>query len=169
MAHDGQETGMTETPLLDNLTGLTRAAVPAAEQVLERALEAVRGLTVRDGRVSGAAVEANQTAAHGLAWLATYVEALRQMQAWADRLTEAGGFGEVEALIHQIAFGEYLHQIAGGIPMNQGEILRLADLGLGWDALSGFQCPEVQTLMGQGNSQAARSRLVAVACRTPST
>ena len=153
---------MTETPLLDNLTGLTRAAVPAAEQVLERALEAVRGLTVRDGRVSGAAVEANQTAAHGLAWLATYVEALRQMQAWADRLTEAGGFGEVEALIHQIAFGEYLHQIAGGIPMNQGEILRLADLGLGWDALSGFQCPEVQTLMGQGNSQAARSRLVAL-------
>ena len=162
MAHDGQETGMTETPLLDNLTGLTRAAVPAAEQVLERALEAVRGLTVRDGRVSGAAVEANQTAAHGLAWLATYVEALRQMQAWADRLTETGGFGEVEALIHQIAFGEYLHQIAGGIPMNQGEILRLADLGLGWDALSGFQCPEVQTLMGQGNSQAARSRLVAL-------
>lgn len=153
---------MTETPLLDNLTGLTRAAVPAAEQVLERALEAVRGLTVRDGRVSGAAVEANQTAAHGLAWLATYVEALRQMQAWADRLTETGGFGEVEALIHQIAFGEYLHQIAGGIPMNQGEILRLADLGLGWDALSGFQCPEVQTLMGQGNSQAARSRLVAL-------
>lgn len=162
MAHDGQETGMTETPLLDNLTGLTRAAVPAAEQVLERALEAVRGLTVRDRRVSGAAVEANQTAAHGLAWLATYVEALRQMQAWADRLTEAGGFGEVEALIHQIAFGEYLHQIAGGIPMNQGEILRLADLGLGWDALSGFQCPEVQTLMGQGNSQSARSRLVAL-------
>jgi len=162
MAHDGQETGMTETPLLDNLTGLTRAAVPAAEQVLERALEAVRGLTVRDGRVSGAAVEANQTAAHGLAWLATYVEALRQMQAWADRLTETGGFGEVEALIHQIAFGEYLHQIAGGIPMNQGEILRLADLGLGWDALSGFQCPQVQTLMARGNSQSARSRLVAL-------
>ena len=153
---------MTETPLLDNLTGLTRAAVPAAEQVLERALEAVRGLTVRDGRVSGAAVEANQTAAHGLAWLATYVEALRQMQAWADRLTETGGFGEVEALIHQIAFGEYLHQIAGGIPMNQGEILRLADLGLGWDALSGFQCPQVQTLMARGNSQSARSRLVAL-------
>ncbi|MEO1724747.1 MAG: hypothetical protein AAFR84_20415, partial [Pseudomonadota bacterium] len=33
-----------------------------------------------DGRVSGAALEDNQTAAHGLAWLATYVEALRQMQ-----------------------------------------------------------------------------------------
>jgi hypothetical protein len=37
--------------------------------------------------VSRALLEANQTATHGLAWLATYVESLRQMQAWAKRLT----------------------------------------------------------------------------------
>ncbi|MFU1476469.1 acyl-CoA dehydrogenase family protein [Roseovarius sp. C7] len=160
MAHDGQDV-MTETaPLLDTLCELTRKAVPAAEQVLDAATEALRGMVTVEGRVSNAAIEANQTAAHGLAWLATYVEALRQMQAWADRLTEAGNFGEVEALIHQIAFGEYLHQIAGGIPMNQAEVTRLADLGLGWEVLSGFQCDEVQTLMARGNSQAARTRLV---------
>ena len=160
MAHDGQDV-MTETaPLLDTLCELTRKAVPAAEQVLDAATEALRGMVTVEGRVSNAAIEANQTAAHGLAWLATYVEALRQMQAWADRLTEAGNFGEVEALIHQIAFGEYLHQIAGGIPMNQAEVTRLADLSLGWEVLSGFQCDEVQTLMARGNSQAARTRLV---------
>ena len=134
--------------------------MPAAEQVLDAATEALRGLVTVDGRVSNPAIETNQTAAHGLAWLATYVEALRQMQAWADRLTEAGNFGEVEALIHQIAFGEYLHQIAGGIPMNQAEVTRLADLGLGWDVLSGFQSDAVQTLMARGNSQSARTRLV---------
>ncbi len=33
-------------------------------------------------------------------------------------------FGEMEALITQIAFGEYLNQIAGGIPMSQGEMVR---------------------------------------------
>src|SRR6056297_306406 len=82
------------------------------------------------------------------------------MQNWASRLAEQGQFGEVEQLIHQIAFGEYLHQIAGGIQMNQGEMVRLQDLGLGWDALSGFQCAEVQALMARGNSQAARTRLV---------
>ena len=162
MAHDGQDVMTGNAPLLDKLCELTRQAVPAAEQVLDAATEALRGLVSVDGRVSNSAIEANQTAAHGLAWLATYVEALRQMQAWADRLTEAGTFGEVEALIHQIAFGEYLHQIAGGIPMNQAEVTRLADLGLGWDVLSGFQSDAVQTLMARGNSQSARTRLVAL-------
>ena len=162
MAHDGQDVMTGNAPLLDKLCDLTRQAVPAAEQVLDAATEALRGLVTVDGRVSNSAIEANQTAAHGLAWLATYVEALRQMQAWADRLTEAGNFGEVEALIHQIAFGEYLHQIAGGIPMNQAEVTRLADLGLGWDVLSGFQSDAVQTLMARGNSLSARTRLVAL-------
>jgi len=160
MAHDGQDIAMAQAAILDDLLALTGAAVAPVETVLERAKSSVADLVTVDGRVSGAAIEANQTAAHGLAWLATYVESLRQMQNWASRLAEQGQFGEVEQLIHQIAFGEYLHQIAGGIQMNQGEMVRLQDLGLGWDALSGFQCAEVQALMARGNSQAARTRLV---------
>ncbi|MEQ8542379.1 MAG: acyl-CoA dehydrogenase family protein [Roseitalea porphyridii] len=160
MAHDGQDSVTADPVVLDDLLTLTGAAVAPAETVLEAAKEAVRGMVVVDGRVSSRAVEAHQSAAHGLAWLATYVEALRQMQKWAEGLKEAGKFGEVEQLIHQIAFGEYLHQIAGGIAMNQGEVVRLQEMGLGWDALSGFQCSEVQTLMSRGNSQGARTRLV---------
>ncbi|WP_422030481.1 acyl-CoA dehydrogenase family protein [Roseovarius sp.] len=160
MAHDGQDSVTADPVVLDDLLTLTGAAVAPAETVLEAAKEAVRAMVVVDGRVSSRAVEAHQSAAHGLAWLATYVEALRQMQKWAEGLTQAGKFGEVEQLIHQIAFGEYLHQIAGGIAMNQGEVVRLQEMGLGWDALSGFQCSEVQTLMASGNSQAARTRLV---------
>ena len=160
MAHDGQDT-MTAAPvILDDLLTLTGAAVAPAATVLDAAKDSIREMVVVDGRVSSRAVEAHQSASHGLAWLATYVEALRQMQKWAEGLKEAGKFGEVEQLIHQIAFGEYLHQIAGGIPMNQGEVVRLQEMGLGWDALSGFQCNEVQTLMAKGNSQAARTRLV---------
>ena len=160
MAHDGQDSVTSNPVVLDDLLTLTGAAVAPAETVLEAAKEAVRAMVVVDGRVSSRAVEAHQSAAHGLAWLATYVEALRQMQKWSEGLKEAGKFGEVEQLIHQIAFGEYLHQIAGGIAMNQGEVVRLQEMGLGWDALSGFQCSEVQTLMARGNSQAARTRLV---------
>jgi (2S)-methylsuccinyl-CoA dehydrogenase len=160
MAHDGQDIAMAGSIILDDLLDLTGKAVAPAESVLEQARENLRGKVVVDGRVSGGLVEANQTAAHGLAWLATYVESLRQMQNWATRLRGEGKFGEVEQLIHQIAFGEYLQQIAGGIPMNQGEMLRVQDLGLGWDALSGFQAPEIQTLIAQGNTQAARTRLV---------
>lgn len=151
------------TPIiLDDLLTLTRAALAPVDSLLAAARTSVGGMVTVEGRVSGSAIEAHQGAAHGLAWLATYAESLRQMQAWAERLTEQASFGEVEQLIHQIAFGEYLHQIAGGIPMNQGEVVRLPELGLGPDALSGFQAPEVQTLMARGNTQAARTRLVAL-------
>ncbi|MFC6688298.1 acyl-CoA dehydrogenase family protein [Jhaorihella thermophila] len=161
MAHDGQDlTNMTETALLPDLLTLTRAAIGPVEQVLDTATARVRELVSQDGKVSGTLIEANQAAAHGLSWLATYAQSLRQMQGWAERLVEHGKFGEIEQLIHQIAFGEYLHQIAGGIPMSQGEIVRMQDLGLGWDALAPFQCDEVQTLMARGNTQAARTRLV---------
>ncbi|WP_294622535.1 acyl-CoA dehydrogenase family protein [uncultured Roseovarius sp.] len=160
MAHDGQDIAMAESIILDDLLDLTGKAVAPAESVLDQARDKLREQVVSDGRVSGGLVEENQTAAHGLAWLATYVESLRQMQNWATGLNSEGKFGEVEQLIHQIAFGEYLQQIAGGIPMNQGEIVRVQDLGLGWDALKGFQAPEVQTLIAKGNTQAARTRLV---------
>ncbi|MFX0543955.1 acyl-CoA dehydrogenase family protein [Roseovarius sp. S1116L3] len=160
MAHDGQIDMAAQTVLLDDLTELTRAALGPVDGVVAAAKSALRSEVTAEGRVSGALVDRNQCAAHGLAWLATYAEALRQMQAWADRLTETGTFGEVEALIHQIAFGEYLNQIIGGIPMSQGEILRLCDLGLGPAATEPLSAEAIQTLTRHGNSQAARTRLV---------
>ncbi|WP_299667032.1 acyl-CoA dehydrogenase family protein [uncultured Ruegeria sp.] len=161
MAHDGQDlTNMTQPAVLPDLLTLSAAALPAVESVFDKARTSVRAMVTSDERILGALIEAHQTAAHGLSWLATYHQSLQQMQRWAEALQAEGKFGEMEQLLHQIAFGEYLHQIAGGIPMNQGEVIRLKDLGLGWDALSGFQCSEVQTLMAQANSQAARTRLV---------
>src|SRR6056297_2139903 len=132
MAHDGASP-VTDSPLLEGLLELTAAAVPPVEALLEAARSRVRGAVSEGDRVSGALVEAEQTATHGLAWFATYVEALRQMQGWAERLDAEGRFGETEALIHQIAFGEYLWQLYGGLPMSQGEIVRPQDLGLSQD------------------------------------
>ncbi|MEO0666391.1 MAG: acyl-CoA dehydrogenase family protein [Pseudomonadota bacterium] len=160
MAHDGQEMGTLAPVLLDNLLDLTGAAIAPLEAVLDTARDRVKTLVSADGRVSSALVEQHQTAAHGLAWLATYVEALRQMQKWAEALSEQSKFGEVEALIHQIAFGEYLWQVYGGIQMNQGEILRLQDLGLSQDDMRGLMAPAIMTLTQGGNTQAARMRLV---------
>ena len=82
------------------------------------------------------------------------------MQHWAEKLTGEDGFGEVEQLIHQIAFGEYLNQIAGGIQMNQGEMVRLSDLGVSREAAAALRTDATETLMARGNSQAARARLV---------
>ena len=164
MAHDGQTLPLAgiESPLLADLLPLTRAALDPAARLLERAKLSVGGMVSENGRVSGTLIEMHQTAAHGLAWLATYVESLRQMQAWADKLDASGKFGEVEHLILQIAFGEYLAQMSGGIPMNQGEFLRPQDMGLTGDDQSALMTEAVQTLARAGNTQAARTRLVAL-------
>jgi (2S)-methylsuccinyl-CoA dehydrogenase len=160
MPHDGQDMTLNQTPVLADLLALTRAALPAVDDIVVKAKASVRALVEADGRVSGKLIEANQTAAHGLAWLATYQQSLQQMQNWAERLQEQGKFGEVEQLIHQMAFGEYLWQIYGGIPMSQGEILRLQDIGLTQDDIRGLMAPAVMTLTQSGNTQAARMRLV---------
>ncbi len=159
MAHDGQDM-TTQTTILPNLLALTAEAVKPAEALLKTAKDRVREMVSVDGSVSGALIEVHQTAAHGLAWLATYVESLREMQGWAERLLADGRFGEMEQLIHQIAFGEYLWQIYGGIPMSQGEIIRLQDIGLSQDAQRALMEPAVISLTQSGNSQAARMRLV---------
>ena len=160
MARD--ELDMAVTPILTDLLKLTGAAVQPVQDILATATSHVRAAVTDDDRVSATLIEENQTAAHGLAWLATYAESLRQMQAWAERLQADGKFGEDEQLIHQIAFGEYLWQIYGGIPMSQGEIVRLQDIGLTQDQMRGLMTPEIQTLTQEGNTQAARMRLVAL-------
>ncbi len=130
MPHDGAE--MPNSALMSDLLDLTAAALPQVETVLADATSKLRAKVDAKGKVSGAALEQHQFAAHALSWLATYVEALRQMRAWAGRIEAEGRFSEMEALILQIGFGEYLAQIAGGIPMSQGETARLADLDAGW-------------------------------------
>jgi len=157
MPLDRQDSTMTQTAILPDLLTLTKAAVAPAEALLDQAKSAVRDAVTADGRISGALLEEHQAAAHGLSWLATYVESLRQMQNWAERLQADGKFGEIEQLIHQIAFGEYLAQLRGGIPMSQGEIIRLNDIGV--DA-AGLNTPEIDTLASKANNQTARLRLV---------
>jgi (2S)-methylsuccinyl-CoA dehydrogenase len=155
MAHDGQT--LSETALIAGLLDLTEAALPEVEALLDQARDAVRADVTVSGKVSAAAMETHQSAAHAMAWLATYVEALRQMRAWAGRVSDEGRFGGMEALILQIAFGEYLTQIAGGIPMSQTEMARLADLGLDWQPGDA-----ARALMAGGNTPAARMQLVAL-------
>ncbi len=160
MAHDGQDLMMDTAVILPDLLKTTGAAVKPVQEITETAKDRVRALVTEDGRVSAKLVDQHQTAAHGLAWLATYAESLVQMQKWAEALDAQGKFGELEQLLHQIAFGEYLWQVYGGIQMNQAEVVRLQDMGLSQDDQRAMMDPAVMTLTQQGNTQAARLRLV---------
>jgi len=110
--------------------GACDQALQAAESVLARAQAALSAKLAPGGKIDAAALDRDQHAAHGFAWLATYVSALRATLDWAENLERAGKFGERERLILQLGFTEYLSQILGGIPMSQGEMVRPTDLGL---------------------------------------
>jgi len=145
--------------VLPELLPLCREALAAADRLKEAARAGVSALVMRAGKVDAAALEREQFAAHGFAWLSTYVEGLRQMLGWATRLSESGALGEREALMLQSAYGEYLAQMTGGIAVSQVEILRLADMGLGEREASAFATAAVNTLIRGGNTNAVRMRL----------
>jgi (2S)-methylsuccinyl-CoA dehydrogenase len=159
MSSSRQTATAASGPLLPDLLTLTGRALDAAEGLLAAAKHRLLADLAPGGTIDPVLLEARQFAAHGYAWMATYIEALRQMRLWAERLAQDSALGEREALMLQMAYGEYLGQLAGGIPLSQVEMVRPHDLGLGDDDLHAFRRPEVAQLVQSGNSEAARARL----------
>jgi (2S)-methylsuccinyl-CoA dehydrogenase len=147
--------GETSQSLLPSI----REAIAVCETLLADATYKVRQRVSPDGRPAARLFDREQRATHGLAWIATYVEALRQLAAYAERMAETGRLREMEELIVRIGFGEYLAQILGGIPMSQGEIVRLADVGLSLTEVAARMSPAVEELIEAGNTAVHRARL----------
>jgi len=147
------------SPSPDFLTLSRQAAADAAALVAE-ATRRVRARVVADGRLSADRLEAEQQAAHGLAWLTTYATSVRELAAFAERMSHEGRFGETEELLTRIGLGEYLDQMFGGIPMSQGEIVRPHALGLGSRDVARFRTEAIETLIEEGNTPRNRARLV---------
>ena len=162
MAHDGQDLAfhLDNSWMIVDLLTKTRRAADELSTLFETARQQLKAQIVVDGKTSGKLLEENQDAVHGLAWLATYATAMQQMQNWAEKLHSDGEFGEIEQLLHQIGTSEYHAQVLGGIPMSQGEIVRLSDIGISKAAIDKYQSAEVVELSNKGNSQDARMRLV---------
>jgi len=136
-----------------------KAAFASVEALYGQSLAAVRARVSKDGKLSNELIELEQHAAHGLSWFATYVQGLRELLSYADRLTAEGAYGEVENLLTRIAFAEYLAQVFGGIPMSQGEFVRLSDFNLSPDEVAARRIPEVDRLIATGATAANRARL----------
>ena len=162
MAHDGQDLAfhLDNSWMIVDLLTKTRRAADELSTLFETARQQMKAQIVVDGKTSGKLLEENQDAVHGLAWIATYATAMQQMQNWAEKLHSDGEFGEIEQLLHQIGTSEYHAQVRGGIPMSQGEIVRLNDIGISEAAIDKYQSAEVVELSNKGNSQDARMRLV---------
>ncbi|KRE08406.1 acyl-CoA dehydrogenase [Bosea sp. Root670] len=145
-----------------NAIALIAAALPGFETLFQEAVAAVRQKVLVDGRISSARLEAEQHAAHGLSWLATYVTALRELKAYGERLEAEGRYGAIEDYALRIGAGEFAAQIFGGIPMSQGEIVRLPALGLSQKAIAAAGSAAVDALIAEGNTPENRARFVAL-------
>nr|WP_213217417.1 acyl-CoA dehydrogenase family protein [Roseibium polysiphoniae] len=150
---------MSSTEQTTGLAALTASAVATLDLLLDKASRNVRSRVLDGERISSTLMEAEQRATHGLAWFATYVESLRQLDAYASRLSEQGRYGELEELIVRLGFGEYLAQVFGGMPMNQGEFVRLSDLGLTTSDIAAGRTDDIEELIASGNTAETRLKL----------
>ena len=111
----------------------------------------------------------HQSKLHGLAWSATYVEALKQMSIWAEQLSKKGTFGKTERIILTLSFNEYLNQIFGGIMMSQNELIRPADLDHKKEALEKLNCEEVYFFKDEVDVDQLRAELITLIVQNEST
>ena len=141
------------------LIPLLEAAAEAAGTLNLQATEAVKAKLAPGGKIDNAALEREEHVAHGLAWISTYAEGIRQLADYAKRMEGESRFGEMESLLSQIAAGEYLAQLAGGVTMSQGEVIRLHELGLDDSARAAFLTDDVTALI-EGVTPEMRARVV---------
>ena len=144
----------------NELVDLSREATLALDALLADAIAKVRERVVVEGHAVASLFDREQRATHGLAWLATYVEAVRQLAAYTERMTASDQLGELEEHLVRIGLGECLAQIVGGIPMSQGELVRPSDLGLTPSQVAARINPMLESLIVTGNTAERRARLM---------
>ena len=148
-----------QTGRIADLIPLLDAAAEAAATLKDKAVAGVKAKVAPGGKIDAVGLEREQHAAHGLAWLATYAEAIRQIASYANRMQGEGRFGKMEALLAQIGASEYLAQLAGGVMMSQGEFLRPHEVGLSEKDVAAFLTADVKALI-TATTPATRARVV---------
>ncbi|QIQ88133.1 acyl-CoA dehydrogenase family protein [Erythrobacter sp.] len=127
------------------------------------AVQAALAARVADGgKVDAALAQREQHALHGFAWIAATTAALGATADWGARAAASGHFGPVEELALRIGFGEYCAQLAFGVPMSAGEIVRPHALGTASEAAALAQDPAVARFLADGNTPDTRARFAAL-------
>jgi len=144
---------------MPDLIGSLSAAADTLDRFMRQAIPAVRSKVSSGGKLDRLAMDREQHAVHALAWYATYAELFRQVHGWAGRLQAMGAFGETEQLLARLLTSEYAAQLIGGIPMNQGEVARPADLGVTREDIGLLTAAPLAKLILPNGGQALKTRL----------
>jgi (2S)-methylsuccinyl-CoA dehydrogenase len=138
---------------------VARASLIAAREYSESVREAVAGVVAPGGAVEPALLAREQHRVHGFAWIAASIAALEATLDWAVRAEAAGRFGAAEELVVRIGFGEYLAQIASGLPMSANEVVRPSAFGTEAEARAFAAHPATARLLAEGNCAESRAAL----------
>ncbi|HPN06059.1 MAG TPA: acyl-CoA dehydrogenase family protein [Hyphomonadaceae bacterium] len=149
-------TNTAESIVIADLRAVIRQAASDAEAYFVALRKSVAATVAPGGKVDRKKIDEEQRSTHGLAWVLTYVETLKETANWADRIAEEGKFGEIEQLLTQILFGEYLYQLGGGLMMTQLEVVRPSDMTNDPSVIQKLGTPAILTLISKGNTAAAR-------------
>ena len=144
---------------MSELISKCQNALSTVDKYFNTAVEQVKKSVIVDGKLSKEILAEKQHASHGLAWIATYRAALKEMVNWALNLEEQNNFQEMEQLILQFAFSEYCSQVKSGIPMSQMEFIRPQDLGLKNGLFNEIGNDDFEDLVINGNNSEDRMKL----------
>jgi len=146
----------------DEWLAAARASLGAARDYGEAVRAGVAAIVAPGGAPDAQLVTREQHRVHGYAWLAASIAALEATLDWAVRAQNAGRFGAAEALVLRIGFGEYLAQIASGLPMSAQEVVRPATFGTDAEARAFAAHPAVARLLAGGNTPETRAAFAAL-------
>src|SRR5262249_34826150 len=119
--------------------------VDALGELYQRALTQLRAQVTENGKLSRGKLEQRQVAAHGLAYLATELEAARQVAAWAGRVG-----GDYERRIAAAYVGEVARAVATSIELGACESVDIRELGVTDDDLNKtVRSPEVLAFIAE--------------------
>jgi (2S)-methylsuccinyl-CoA dehydrogenase len=147
---------------MSDWTTAAQAALGAARDYSESVRQAVAVVVAPQGLPDPALLTREQHRVHGFAWVAASIAALEATADWAVRAERAGRFGEAEELTLRIGFGEYLAQIAFGVPMSAQEIVRPHGLGTEAEARALAEHPSVARFLADGSTPETRAALAAL-------
>ena len=138
--------------LLNNIFQKCENSLKALNELVNKAKTSVKQKVIKDNSLDSNLLEKEQFICHGFAWLKTYNIALREILNWAKKLDKNKKIFDIEKLILQSAFSEYLSQIIGGIPMWQSEIIRAHDFDIKEEDINLFLIEEIKELIKYGNT-----------------
>jgi (2S)-methylsuccinyl-CoA dehydrogenase len=107
----------------------TAEALSAIDRLYTLARERVKARVSEGGKIIASKLDAEQLAAHALAYLASEHHAAAQIDAWATALGAAGD-ASYERLIADTYVAELVRALRGGVDLGQTEVIPLSEMGI---------------------------------------